>query len=93
MVALMNMFFSSTLLTLLLVLCLTAGMPVMAAPDSGSAGISQQQAAGIAQSVHPGRVLSVKQSGTVYRVKTLSADGEVRIIVIDASSGKVISGR
>ena len=70
------------------------------------ADISKQEAVTIAQSVHPGRVLAVKlvqsnsglstglvqsNSGKVYRVKTLSAGGDVHITVIDASSGKVIS--
>ena len=59
------------------------------------ADISQQQAVSIAQSVHPGRVLAVKlvqeNNAPVYRVKTLSAAGDVRIIVIDARSGKVLS--
>ena len=44
----------------------------------------------IAQQSNPGRVLGVKQSGNVYQVKILAANGDVRIIVIDASSGKVI---
>lgn len=59
------------------------------------ADIGEKQATSIAQGVHPGRVLAVKQvqqNGTaVYRVKTLSASGDVHIIVIDAESGKVIS--
>jgi|GEM_PF-3008534 len=59
------------------------------------ADIGEKQAISIAQGVHPGRVLAVKQveqSGTtVYRVKTLSAGGDVNIVVIDAESGKVIS--
>ena len=59
------------------------------------ADIGKKQAASIAQSVHPGRVLAVKQvqenNVPVYRVKTLSASGDVHIIVIDADSGKVIS--
>lgn len=54
--------------------------------------ISKQEAVSIAQQVYPGRVLAVKRNGAVYRVKTLSDSGEVRIIVIDATSGKVISG-
>lgn len=97
----MKPIFSTSLLTYLLApglvlclaLCLAFGAPAYAAPEPGTAGISQQQAVGIAQSVHPGRVLSVKQKGNVYRVKSLSANGEVRIIVIDASSGNVLSGR
>ena len=59
------------------------------------ADIGKKQAVSIAQSVHPGRVLAVKQAQEnnvpVYRVKILSAGGDVHIIVIDADSGKVIS--
>jgi uncharacterized membrane protein YkoI len=59
------------------------------------ADIGKKQAVSIAQSVFPGRVLAVKQeqenNTSVYRVKTLSAGGDVHIIVIDADSGKVIS--
>ncbi len=60
------------------------------------ADIGRQQAVSIAQGVYPGRVLAVKlvvraSNGPVYRVKTLSAGGDVHIIVIDAESGNVIS--
>jgi uncharacterized membrane protein YkoI len=59
------------------------------------ADISQQQAATIAQGVYPGRVLAVKlvrsNNSSVYRVKTLSSGGDVHIVVIDASSGSVVS--
>ena len=59
------------------------------------ADIGKQQAVSIAQSVYPGRVLAVKQEQQnnvpVYRVKTLSASGDVHIIVIDADSGKILS--
>jgi len=61
------------------------------------ATIDRQEAASIARQVHPGRVLAVKpvQRGKspAYRVKTLSADGDIHIIVIDAVSGQVISRR
>jgi uncharacterized membrane protein YkoI len=64
-------------------------------PAAVLADIDKNQAISIAQDVHPGRVLGVKQveqDGTpVYRVKTLSAGGDVHIVVIDAESGKVIS--
>ena len=64
-------------------------------PAAAFADIGKQQAISIAQGVHPGRVLSVKQDveqeRSVYRVKTLSANGDVHIIVIDAESGNVIS--
>ena len=59
---------------------------------SAPASISQQQAVSIAQQVHPGRVLSVKQGENTYRVKTLLSSGEVKIILIDVQSGKVKSG-
>lgn len=59
------------------------------------ADIGKKQAVSIAQSVYPGRVLAVKlvqaDGAPVYRVKTLSAAGDVHIIVIDADSGDVIS--
>jgi uncharacterized membrane protein YkoI len=59
------------------------------------ADIGKKQAVSIAQSVSPGRVLAVKlvqkNDAPVYRVKTLSAAGDVHIIEIDADSGKVIS--
>ena len=59
------------------------------------ADIGKKQAVSIAQGVYPGRVLAVKlvqeNNTSVYRVKTLSASGDVHIIVIDADSGKVIS--
>lgn len=58
---------------------------------SAPAGISQQQAVSIAQQVHPGRVLGVKQRKNTYRVKTLLGNGEVKIILIDVQSGKVKS--
>ena len=61
------------------------------------ADIGKQQAASIAQSVYPGRVLAVKltqqNSASVYRVKTLSSGGDVHIVVIDANSGSVLSKR
>lgn len=73
---------------LLLLLSLLLSAPLPAAAEN----ISKQRAVSIAQQVHPGRVLAVKMRGNTYRVKTLSSKGEVRIIVIDANSGKVKSG-
>jgi uncharacterized membrane protein YkoI len=78
---------------LLLALSLTLALALSPFVPSHAAGsISQQQAVSIAQQVYPGRVLAVKREAAVYRIKTLSDSGEVRIIVVDASSGKVISG-
>ncbi len=76
------------LLPLLLLLSMTMSAVVYA-------DIGEKQAISIAQGVHPGRVLSVKQDTDkgvpVYRVKTLSTGGDVHVIVIDAESGSVIS--
>ena len=77
--------FFSPCLALLIVLLLST--PLYAAEN-----ISKQQAVNIAQQVYPGRVLAVRAKNGTYQVKTLSADGEVRIIIIDATSGRVKSG-
>ncbi len=81
----MKNFFLSLLLAFSLTLL--PSIVVFAGPE----GISKQQAVSIAQQVYPGRVLAVKREDSVYRVKTLNDNGEVRIILIDANSGKVIS--
>ena len=54
--------------------------------------ISKQQAVSIAKQAHPGRILAVKLKSTTYKVKTLSDDGRVRFIYIDANTGKIQSG-
>lgn len=76
-------------LYLSLLFLLIINTTALSAPE----GISKQQAMEIATKSHPGRVLSVKRSADTYKVKTLSESGKVRIIVIDARSGKVISGK
>jgi uncharacterized membrane protein YkoI len=56
------------------------------------ADVSRDNAAAIAQRMSGGRVLSVEktQSGNrpVWRVKVLTGQGEVRVILIDAASGQ-----
>jgi uncharacterized membrane protein YkoI len=56
------------------------------------ADISRDEAASTAQRASNGRVLSVEKAESarhpVWRVKILSAQGEVRIIPIDAVSGR-----
>lgn len=58
------------------------------------ADISRDQAVVAAQRVASGRVLSADRTEAdrraVWRVKLLSAQGEVRVILIDAASGRVI---
>jgi len=77
----------------LLSICLTALLLLAAPAQTLAEGISKQQAIRISQGVSPGRVLAVKKNGSTYRVKTLSTNGDVRIIIIDAKSGRVISGQ
>lgn len=86
----MKKYFLATLLTTTLVLTLSLGTPALA---ESSDGISKQQAVEVAQQVYPGRVLAVKRKGSAYHVKTLNKNGEVRIILVDAQTGKVISQR
>lgn len=78
---------------LILSACLLSLLILVTSPAyADSSGISKQQAVSIAQKANPGRVLSVKLKGDTYKVKTLSSSGEVRIISVNANSGKV-SGR
>ncbi len=54
------------------------------------ADVSRDEAAAAAQRVAIGRVLSVERTGPVWRVKVLTAQGEVRVILIDTASGRVV---
>ena len=58
------------------------------------AEVSREQAAAAAQRATSGRVLSVEKAEAdrrpVWRVKVLTAQGEVRVILIDAASGQVL---
>ena len=58
------------------------------------ADIGRDEAAAAAQRVATGRVLSVDRSEAdhrpVWRVKVLTSKGDVRVIVIDAASGRVV---
>jgi uncharacterized membrane protein YkoI len=65
---------------------LCAALLVAAAP--AWADVSRDDAAAAAQRVAAGRVLSVDRSGPVWRVKIVTAQGEVRVILIDAASGR-----
>lgn len=77
------------LLSSLLTLTLTSTLLMGGAAHAET--VSKQQAVSIAQQHYPGRVLAVKLKDKVYRVKTLNDNGEVRIISVDAETGKVIS--
>jgi len=65
---------------------------VLAAP--AWADVSRDDAAVAAQRVTSGRVLSLEKAESdrrpVWRVKVITAQGEVRVILIDAVSGRVL---
>lgn len=57
------------------------------------ANLSRDDAAAFAQRASGGRVLSVERSETgdgraAWRVKVVTAQGEVRVILVDAASGQ-----
>ena len=58
------------------------------------ADIGRDEAAAAAQRVATGRVLSVERTEAdhrpVWRVKILTGQGEVRVILIDVASGRVV---
>ena len=58
------------------------------------ADIGRDEAAAAAQRVAAGRVLSVDKTEAdhrpVWRVKVLTSQGQVRVILIDAASGQVV---
>lgn len=76
-----------SLFTLLCVLLMALAPPAWA-------DVSRDQAAAVAQQASGARVLSVEKAEidgrAVWRVKVLSAQGEVRVILIDAASGRVL---
>ena len=65
---------------------------VLAAP--AWADVSRDEAAAAAQRISSGRVLSVEKTESerrpVWRVKVLTDKGEVRVILIDAGSGRAL---
>lgn len=57
------------------------------------ASVSRDEAASMAQRMVPGRVLAVEHglhvdNTVVWRIKVLTAAGEVRLVVIDAETGR-----
>lgn len=58
------------------------------------ADVGRDEAAAVAQRVASGRVLAVERAEVdrkpVWRVKILSAQGEVRVVVVDVASGRVV---
>ena len=58
------------------------------------ADVGRDEAAAVAQRVASGRVLAVDRADVggkpAWRVKILTAQGEVRVVVVDAASGRVV---
>jgi uncharacterized membrane protein YkoI len=71
-----------------LLLCVS----LMTAVAPAWAAVSRDEAAAIAQRQTGGRVLSVERSDaggrSVWRVKVLTKAGEVRVIMLDATTGR-----
>lgn len=51
--------------------------------------ISKHEAATSAQRAYSGRVLSVKQKNSVYKVKILTRTGQVRVVRVNAKNGQL----
>jgi len=75
-----------------LVRSILAALVVLASP--AWADVSRDDAAALAQRLSSGRVLSVDRSESgsrpVWRVKVLTAQGQVRVILIDIASGQAL---
>lgn len=69
---------------------LCALLLLLAAP--AWAEVSRDEAAAIAQRANGGRILSVERSDAdgraVWRVKVITPQGEVRVILVDVASGR-----
>jgi uncharacterized membrane protein YkoI len=58
------------------------------------ADVSRDEAAAVAQRATSGRVLSVDRTESnrrpAWRVKVVTSNGEVRVILVDVASGRVV---
>ena len=67
---------------------------LLAATLPAWADVGRDEAAAAAQKVASGRVLAVERADAggkaVWRVKILTAQGEVRVVVVDVASGRVV---
>ena len=65
---------------------------LLAAATSAWADVSRNDAAAIAQRVTNGRVLAVERADEggrpVWRVKVVTAGGDVRVILVDVATGR-----
>jgi uncharacterized membrane protein YkoI len=73
---------------------LCCAMLVASAAVPAWADIGRDQAAAVAQRVASGRVLAVERTEfggkPAWRVKILSAQGEVRVVIVEAAGGRVV---
>ena len=78
------------ILGLISVLLASTPLAVLAEP-----AISKSQAASIATSKYPGKIINVSlsnpNSAPVYRVKVLDSKGGMHIVTIDGNNGNIIS--
>jgi len=77
---------------------LLAGLLIILSSTTSYAGnTDQQNAAKIAKQGQPGRVLKIKKvdlkNRSAYKVKVLRPNGDVRSVLVDPKSGKVIRKR
>jgi len=81
-----------TISSFILLLALCFSTPVLAAQEiPNKQAISKQQAMKIAQKNNPGRVLNIKLKKSAYHIKILNTEGEVRTILVNATSGKMVN--
>ncbi|HSC65922.1 MAG TPA: PepSY domain-containing protein [Caldimonas sp.] len=73
--------------SLLCALLLASALPAWA-------DVGRDEAAAVAQRAASGRVLAVERAEVdrrpVWRVKILTAQGEVRVVIVDVASGRVV---
>ena len=74
------------------IVALLLGLVVL--PPAAWAGVGRDEAASIAQRKTPGRVLAVERglhmdNSVVWRIHVLTAASEVRLVLIDAETGRV----
>ncbi len=76
---------------LLIIMLLVGGLA--SSPDMAFAEeISKQQAAKIATSRYPGRVIDVKPvNDNAYQIKVLDTDGGLHIVIVNKQSGNIES--
>jgi hypothetical protein len=68
-------------------------LPGQRAPSLlAEAEVGEAAAAAAAQAATGGRVVAVRRSGANYEITVLLDDGQVRVVRVDAASGRVVGG-